>query len=807
MRSFRSALTVAILFRFVLGSPAADIDFAHTIVPILKQHCVACHGGEKAKGGFSVNTRELFLEDDMAVPGDAANSEFLRLIQSKDTDDQMPPEDKPRVPAESIKVLKQWVNEGMKWEAGFSFDESRYEPPLKPRTPRLPEIIGGRNNPIDRILDHWLKEKGLPTPGPVDDHTFIRRAYLDLVGLLPTPEELEHFISDTSPDKRTRLIDQLLNDDVAYADHWLSFWNDLLRNDYTGTGFITGGRKQVTSWLYEALVQNKPFTQFVRELISPPSEASKGFIDGIKWRGEVSAGQTVEIQFAQSISQTFLGINMKCASCHDSFIDRWKLEEAYGLAAIYSEQPLEIHRCDKPIGKTAKASWLFPEIGQIDPELPPAERLRQLADLMVHPENGRTTRTIVNRLWAQLMGRGIVHPLDAMQTPPWNADLLDFLASHLSAKNHDLKSVLRLIATSEAYQSVSEALETQEDKEYTYRGPRARRLTAEQFVDAVWQMTGSAPRTHESSIIRGRMDVAPGLGPKLKAKWIWGDSMKEGSTSPAGEEILLQKVFELKGDVANATAVMTVDNSFSFHLNGKQLAKGDNWGEVKVISLLGSLKQGKNTLMLKARNAGNSPNSAGALFEARIILADGSELTIATDESWRWKPGLPKDKKIDPSKPEPKWAKATTIKALSAWTSQVDKQARVYLAVGASSVDIMVRASLLKSDFLMRSLGRPMREQIVSSRPSEISTLEAIDLYNSPELTGYLKTGAENLASSKGDSVKEITEHLFEFALARKPTKTEQEIIGEVIGEKANAEAIQDLLWSIIMKPEFMIIR
>jgi hypothetical protein len=104
----------------------------------------------------------------------------------------------------------------------------------------------------------------------------------------------------------------------------------------------------------------------VRELIAPPNDESRGYIDGIKWRGDVSAGQTVEIQFAQSVSQSFLGINMKCASCHDSFIDRWKLSEAYGLAAIYSNRPLEIHRCDKPIGQQATAAWLFPEIGQID---------------------------------------------------------------------------------------------------------------------------------------------------------------------------------------------------------------------------------------------------------------------------------------------------------------------------------------------------------------------------------------------------------------------------------------------------------
>ncbi len=239
--------------------------------------------------------------------------------------------------------------------------------------------------------------------------------------------------------------------------------------------------------------------QFTRELIAPPTPDSAGFANGIRWRGEVSAGQTVEIQFAQSVGQAFLGINLKCASCHDSFIDRWTLEDSYGLAAIYSQRPLELHRCDKPIGKTAQAAWLFSEIGQVDPQANQPERLRQLAALMTHRENGRFTRTIVNRLWHRLMGRGIVHPVDAMQSEPWNADLLDFLAEHLVENQYDLKKTLELIATSQAYQSRVERVTGETDAHgYHYAGPRSKRLTAEQFIDAVWQVTEAAPRKFDA---------------------------------------------------------------------------------------------------------------------------------------------------------------------------------------------------------------------------------------------------------------------------------------------------------------------
>ena len=127
-----------------------------------------------------------------------------------------------------------------------------------------------------------------------------------------------------------------------------------MRNDYAGTGYIDGGRKQITAWLYRALFDNVPYDRFVRELISPQAE-SEGFIKGIKWRGRVNASQVREIQFSQNVSQVFFGINMKCASCHDSFIDRWKLTDAYGLAAVIADEPLEMARCDKPTGKIAAA--------------------------------------------------------------------------------------------------------------------------------------------------------------------------------------------------------------------------------------------------------------------------------------------------------------------------------------------------------------------------------------------------------------------------------------------------------------------
>ena len=161
-------------------------------------------------------------------------------------------------------------------------------------------------------------------------------------------------------------MERLLADDRHYAEHWLSFWNDLLRNDYRGTGYIDGGRKQITSWLYSALATNMPYDQFVAQLINPTPE-SEGFTKGIVWRGVVNASQSPPLQAAQNISQVFMGVNLKCASCHDSFINDWRLSDSYGLASIYSDGPLQLFQCDKPTGQTAAARFIYPELGEIDP--------------------------------------------------------------------------------------------------------------------------------------------------------------------------------------------------------------------------------------------------------------------------------------------------------------------------------------------------------------------------------------------------------------------------------------------------------
>jgi uncharacterized membrane protein/mono/diheme cytochrome c family protein len=458
---------------------------------IFAHNCYKCHGAEKAKGQLRLDRKELVMRGGKSgaviEPGHPETSELIRrLLLPRADKESMPPKGK-TLSQKEMATLQLWIKRGAPWPANTNEKSIYRVAALAPRMPALPNVDADYTNPIDRFVHVYFDNKNISWPSLVDDRIYIRRVYLDIIGLLPTPEKVNSFMADTNPSKREVLVKELLDRNEDYAQHWLSFWNDALRNDYTGTGYITGGRFAITGWLFESLRNNKPYDSFVSELISPDKK-SEGFIRGIQWRGTVNASQRVEMQAAQNISQVFLGLNLKCASCHDSFISDLKLSDAYAFANIFSDTTLEINRCDKPTGKKAGTRVIFSELGTIDSTLRVEGKLKQLAEYLTAPINGRLYRTIVNRMWAQLMGRGIVEPVDMMDNEPWSQDLLDWLASDFVERKSDLKQLIFLITTSKTYQLPSVGIKNENDilsESYTFKGMHRRRLSAEQFTDAV----------------------------------------------------------------------------------------------------------------------------------------------------------------------------------------------------------------------------------------------------------------------------------------------------------------------------------
>ena len=459
---------------------------------ILAHNCYACHNATKTKGGLRLDKKEFIFKGGengpILVAGNPEKSDMIRRVKLPfGHDDAMPTKGK-RLSKEDIAMLEYWIQQGAPWPSGP--EKSLYRvAALEPRMPALPKATAGLNQPIDLFVNEYFKKNKISWQKSVDDKTYIRRVYLDVTGLIPSPETISTFVADPRSNKREILVDKLLANNEGYAQHWLTFWNDALRNDYSGTGYITNGRFGITKWLYGSLKNNKPYDTFVKELISPTKE-SEGFIRGIKWRGTINSSQSTEMQAAQNVSQVLLGLNLKCTSCHDSFISDWKLDDAYAFANVFSSKTLEIHRCDLPTGRMAGYGVLYNSLGKIKETNITAERLVSLADILVQKKNGRLYRTLVNRVWAQLMGRGIVEPVDMMDNEPWSQDLLDWLASDFTANGYDMKRLMRQILISKTYQTPAVGLKEAQmltATNFVFKGIMKRRITAEQFADAVSQ--------------------------------------------------------------------------------------------------------------------------------------------------------------------------------------------------------------------------------------------------------------------------------------------------------------------------------
>jgi hypothetical protein len=414
------------------------------------------------------------------------------------------------------------------------------------------------------------------------------------------------------------------------------------------------------------------------------------------------------------------------------------------------------------------------------------------------------------------MGRGIVHPVDAMQTQPWNQDLLDVLANRLVESKYDLKAVLEFIATSEAYQARAEVLSRDaDDKGYVYRGPRAKRLTAEQFVDAVWRLTGTTPAKIELKVPRVAPDAKakkrPVVEPLLAAA-IWSGDIAGGRVPAAGEARTFRHSLVLDADVDTAVCVITCDNGFELYVNGKKIGEGDKWEDPQSFDLSSVLLKGTNHVMIVGHNAGQAPNLAALWFQVNAELKGGTRVKMATDASWESTTSVPNARgvfaggKAKAGKgAEVVWRPVAFVKG-EVWRQSEIRMAEMLAGVDGIS-NLPARASLMKSDLLQRSLGRPNREQIVSMRPNELSTLEAIDLSNGQALTNLLAAGAAKLKGRRWSAPEDFVHWLYLSALSRAPSAAELKVATGMVGPGLSEEGIADLLWAVCMLPEFQTIR
>jgi mono/diheme cytochrome c family protein len=475
-------------------SPEA-VDYFRQVRPILEARCIDCHRGQKAKGGLQLDSLAAALAGGDSGPalvaGNPADSELIRRIRSHDEDEVMPPKGG-RLQPEEIAVLEQWVKEGASW-------------------PELPLV---------------RREYS----APADDLTFLRRLTLDTIGLVPTAEEARAFLADPSPDKRTAAIDRLLAD-PRYADHWIAMWQDLLAENPNILNPTLNNTGPFRWWLHEALADDLPVDRMVTQLVRQGGSAAAGAPAGF---GLASQNDAPFAAKGTIISAAFLGVEMKCARCHDSPSGSARQEQLFQLGALLAQTPLDVPKTSSvdpaklqaggrkalievtlPPGSKVAPEWPFPHFS--DPAtagalaVKPDNTRDRLAAFLTAPQNERFAQVIVNRLWQRLMGRGIMEPLDDWEKGnPTHPELLRWLGRELVRHHYQLKPVLRLILTSHAWQRSVDASLRQPDP--LYAAPEPRRLAAEQVVDSLFAATGKPMRLDRVCLdLNGRRDIANSL--------------------------------------------------------------------------------------------------------------------------------------------------------------------------------------------------------------------------------------------------------------------------------------------------------
>lgn len=366
---------------------------------------------------------------------------------------------------------------------------------------------------IDELVLEQLRELNLKPSDAASDATFIRRAYLDTIGKLPTPEETRAFTSDTSPGKYKRLADLLLAR-PEYIDYWSYLWSELLL--VTGSKLRPEPLNAYYQWIRDRVAENTPWNDLVRRVVTSRGSAVEEGASNF-----YAVHQDPE-SMAENVSQAFLSLSINCAKCHNHPLEKWTNDQYYSFANLFSRVRAKGWGGDPRNGNGHRTVYvepsgdlIQPRTGMAQPPAPldeppiatddPRDRREVLAQWLTSPDNPYFARAIVNRVWAHFMGVGLVEPVDDLRVsnPARNEKLLDGLAHWLVSQNYDLKKLMSAILNSHTYRRSSEAMpENQDDRRY-YSRYYPRRLMAEVLNDAISDVTGVGDQYTEIALNDG----------------------------------------------------------------------------------------------------------------------------------------------------------------------------------------------------------------------------------------------------------------------------------------------------------------
>jgi hypothetical protein len=516
----------------------ADVDFGREIRPILAKNCFACHGPDESarQASMHLDTRKAATGEDGShkaiLPGDSANSRVVLRITHPDL--PMPPSGE-RLSAEEIALIKRWIDEGAHYDTHWAF-----EAPVRPELPAVNNPQWPRNE-VDRFVLARLEQEGIEPSPEAGRHTLVRRLYLDLIGLPPTPEQVEAFVNDNSPNAYEKVVDELFAS-PHYGERWARVWLDLAR--YADSkGYESDSLRSIwpyRDWVIRALNDNMPFDRFtiaqlagdLLPVMSQDSLIATGFHRNTMTNDE---GGTDNEEFRDlaikdrlaTTGQVWMGMTWGCAQCHSHKYDPLSHKEFYQLYAFLNQTADADTEQDTPkleIDKETttlvvrelppdqqrrtrihnRGSFLdpgdaveaaVPAALHPFPEKAPRNRLG-LAQWLVDKRNPLTARVTANRFWARLFGTGIVETEEDFGNQgaaPTHPQLLDWLATEFMRLKWDMKAIQKSIVMSATYRQSSdvtpERLERDPRNQLLSRGARVR-LSAEMVRDQMLAVSG-----------------------------------------------------------------------------------------------------------------------------------------------------------------------------------------------------------------------------------------------------------------------------------------------------------------------------
>lgn len=680
-----------------------------------------------------------------------------------------------------------------------------------------------QNNAIDALVNRKLRQLQVSPSGTCGDSEFLRRVSLDLTGVLPTAEEAVRFLRDSAPEKRSRKIDSLLESE-EFARFWALKKADLMRvspRQLTETRAV-----RFSEWLIESVRKNTPYDQFARTLLTARgAEAqtpSVNYFLGVRSQEERT----------EMTAQIFMGTRVECAKCHNHPFENWTMRDYYRIAAVFArtkavEGGVRLAKTGEvlhPVTGEKMTPW-----GNENLSSETADRRDGFAKWLTDASNPLFARVEVNRIWAHLLGRGIVEPIDDFRSsnPPSNAPLLDYLAAEFARSGYDRKHIIRLVCLSETYQRSSQtnAFNAQDDALFSHAKPRL--LTAEQLKDAIGMATRSLPPPAETarrvSETKAELEALHSQLDARLPQWLTQaedavkrlpvrqEAWREGEAQARRPEYLDATPNSLFNggrpfDVADVATTLTrriysdaprnVKVQWSaatarFWLNGVALSPDPVNGSAEIVL---PLKRGDNALRAEFALNEAAPTFSYSLKEPyrEMIVANDKENPLTASV-----------------------AEILAMPAASRTAEQVQELRDFHRAAGTRSVRQRLAFLETRMEYATQrpypelsgftvAFGQPPRDSACTcERRTSPTLLQALELLNGGTAYQNAQEGSLYYEKRENDA---LIEEAYLAAFSRRPTAKERGVALKFLSERADSrrQAVADLLWTLINTQEFL---